>query len=338
MSFFEPKLFDAITNGDVDNLRDFLKCGLSADYAFKNPRDLVYLGKTLVEVAVSYGQLEIIRLLNKHNCNPSLTMVVDVGLDNKIKLKPYLDDQRLKRTCIYPCIVQGHLDMTRLLVSAGFDVNIQDERGCTPLWHAVDLSNYQMTKAITSSPLCDVNIEDHTHLSPLHVIALKDYADVRIASLLIRRGAHIDALTSRGCTPLILACKSDRYDLVRLLLLNGANPNHCGYNGHTPISAVLENCKDSFILELLMKAGARIDLVDVRKCFKDKLPLLKTCPGVVDLLKLCASTPTDLKMLCCLRIRKALFQGKSGIHLLSKVQTLPLPNIVKEFLMLNYLS
>ena len=241
-------------------------------------------------------------------------------------------------TCVYPCIINNNVEMVRQLVRGGLDVGITDERGCTALWHAVDINNYPMVKALVQSPSCHFNIinrKDVTNLCPIHVACI--HANVKIASLLVRHGSRVDVPTHRGSTPLILACRSASYDTARLLLLNGANPNHTGLNGHTPISAVLECCPDTKILHMLIEAGASIDRADIRKCLENKLPLLKTCPEVIQTLKILASAPSSLKMTCCLTIRKSLLSSRCTDHLVHKVQQLPLPNIVKEFILLNHL-
>ena len=334
MAFFESLLYKAVSTGDTKEMQDFLDSGLSPDFAFTSTDHHASLGKTLLEVAVMKSQHGIVQTLLQRKCDPNLMNVVDIE-NYSLKIKPFLKRDRLKLTAVFPCIVRGEIDMVELLVKGGLDVNITDDRGCSALWHAVDLKHYAMAKAFARAPGCDINAPDVTRLCPLHVAAI--HGDVKLASLLIRHGAKIDVQTVRGSTSLIIACKKASYETARLLLLNGANPNHKGINGHTPISAVLEACPDRKILDMLIEAGACIDHADIKKCLKEKLPLLKTCPDVLDTLRILASNPRHLKVLCCLVIRKTLLLSKSDIHLVLKVQQLPLPNIVKEFLLLNHL-
>ncbi|KAK3791435.1 hypothetical protein RRG08_046587 [Elysia crispata] len=334
MTFFETLLYKAVSSGDTKELQDFFDRGLSPDYAFTNPNHSSSLGKTLLEVAVRKGQHEIVKTLLKRKCNPNLMNVVDIE-NYSIKIRPFFKRDRLKLTAVFPCILRCETDMVELLIKGGLDVNITDDRGCSALWHAVDLLHYPMARAFARVPGCDVNAPDVTRLCPLHVAAI--HGDVKIASLLIRYGAKVDVQTVRGSTPLIIACKKASYDTSRLLLLNGSNPNHKGINGHTPISAVLEACPSRQILDMLIEAGVCIDHADVKKCLKEEPPLLKTCPDVLDTLKVLASHPRHLKVLCCLSIRKSLLHSNSDLHLVLKVQQLPVPNIVKEFLLLNHL-
>lgn len=331
MAFFEKSLYTTISSGNVTDFEKFIKHGLSVNYVFT---DSEILGKTLLEVAVESGQYSIVKFLVKLKCDPNLKMVANVE-NYSVKLEPYKKQNRLKLSCLYPCIVKADVDMIRHLVQRGLDVNIYDDRGCTPLWHAVDLDNYHMVKTLVSSPACDVNICDVTSLFPLHVAAL--HANVKTASLLVRKGARIDVLTVRGSTPLTLACRSNSYETARLLLLNGANPTHRGINGHTPISAVLESCPDRKILDMLIEAGACIDKADIEKCMKEKLHFVSSDPAVLEILRVLAHTPRSLKMQSCLAIRKYILAARSTLHIVDKVQQLRIPNCMKEFLLLNHL-
>ena len=336
MDYFEKDLHRAIVAGDVASVQEYLKRGLSPDHAFRStdPVADARLGRTLVEEAAQAGQVEVVRALARHRCDPNIKYIVHVD-SYAYKLKRYTKKDRLKLTCLYPCVVKREVAMVRELVQAGMDVNIHDDRGCTALWHAVDLQDYDMVKAMTSSPSCDVNVADVTMLRPLHVAAL--HGNVRLASLLIRHGALVDVVQLRGSTPLVMACKAACFQTSRLLLLNGANPNHVGYNGHMPLSAALESCRDRALPDLLIEAGAIVDCSTLRKCRKEKLPLLQTCPEMLSLLTEVSRTPHALKLQCVLALRRALVASAVHLHFVLKVQQLPVPKIIQEFILLSHL-
>lgn len=125
----------------------------------------------------------------------------------------------------------------------------------------------------------------------------------------------------------------------RLLLLNGADPNHVGYNGHTPLSAALENCHDRALPDLLITAGSIVDCRTMLKCRKEKLPLLQNCPEMLRLLEEIAHTPHLLKVQCVLAVRRALLACdlSRSLHFVHKVQQLPVPRIIQEFILLSHL-
>lgn len=64
---------------------------------------------------------------------------------------------------------------------------------------------------------------DSIGMTALHVCAMKN-ASVAIVSLLVRRGANIEALLSSGETPLNLAVRNGRPKIVEVLLAEGADP------------------------------------------------------------------------------------------------------------------
>lgn len=338
MDYFEEDLHCAIVTADTASVEAYLKRGLSPNYAFRSTQTdggaACRLGRTLLEEAVSAGQKKVVQILVRYKCDPNLTYVVHVN-NYMHELKPYTKKDRLKLSSVYPCIVKRDVEMVRELVQAGLDVNIYDDRGCTALWHAVDLQDYAMVKAMVASSACDVNVPDITLLRPLHVAAL--HGNVRIASLLVRHGARIDVVQLRGSTPLILACKSACYQTARLLLLNGADPNHVGFNGHTPLSAALENCSERQLPDMLVSAGAIADCSTLQKCRKEKLPLLQKCPEMMEQLREIASSPHALKVQCLLAIRRSLLASPVPQHFVHKVQQLPVPRIVQEFILLSHL-
>ena len=88
MSFFENSLATAIIQGNVSEVQDFFKHGLRRDYVFTATAHESRLGKTLIELAVSSGQLDVLKALIGRGCDVNYKVVVD--MDNyKIKVKPY---------------------------------------------------------------------------------------------------------------------------------------------------------------------------------------------------------------------------------------------------------
>jgi ankyrin repeat protein len=335
MDYFEDGLYDTIINSKCDTFRDYIRKGLDVNHAFRStngPDRLNRLGKTVLEVAVNEGQADIAKILvETTRCNASLLYVVDVNQYGYF-IREYTKKNRLKLTCMFPCIVKGEVDMIRLLVQAGYDVNVYDDRGCTALWHAVDLDNYEMVKAMVKANGCDVNVTDHAKLRPLHVAAMR--GNPRVMSRLIRCGAAVDVPQLRGSTALILTCRTGCYDSARLLILNGADPNHVGRNGHFPLSTALQWSSDRRLPELLLEAGAKVGLELIQKCREEKLNLFKENPDLFLLLKDLSEEPRSLKTVCQLVIRKCLVQSNPNLHLLKKVDQLPLPRLIKDYLLL----
>jgi len=57
-------------------------------------------------------------------------------------------------------VSHGRLDMVRLLVESGADMNIQDEDGSTALMCAAEHGHTEIVKHLLSQPDCDASITD----------------------------------------------------------------------------------------------------------------------------------------------------------------------------------
>ncbi|KAL3881872.1 hypothetical protein ACJMK2_028263 [Sinanodonta woodiana] len=334
IDYFEDDLNDVILRNDRIALLEYLKKGLDPDHVFRSRERQDRLGKTILETAVTAGHKDIVKLLIENRCNPDLMYIININ-DYVCLLQPYKKKNHLKMTCMYRCIVKEDVDTIKLLVQGGSDVNIYDDRGCSALWHAVDLDNYQMVKAMVQCKRVDVNVADRTMLRPIHVASMR--GNTKMVSLLISKGAEVDPVQLRGSTALILACRKGCYETVRLLILNGADPNHAGYNGHMPLSTVLQWSLDTRLPIMLLESGARVDPDLVKKCTQENLPIIKDHPDLLEILKSCSETPRTLKIQCCLLLRRTLVNCKVKLHLMKKVEQLPLPRLIKEFLLLGHL-
>ena len=98
-------------------------------------------------------------------------------------------------TPLHEAAMENSLDVARLLIEKGADIDAEDDYGQTPLHLAAGW-----------------NTENGE--TPLHL---------DVASLLIDLGADIDAEASNGQTPLDKAILSNSQNLARLLIEHGAN-------------------------------------------------------------------------------------------------------------------
>lgn len=102
----------------------------------------------------------------------------------------------------------------------------------------------------------------------LNAIARENIFEI---STLITSGALVNELYSQGWTPLAYAIESESYQIVKLLLENGANVNICLYNEDTCLHHAVDIAIDGTIqtggapgdeptdiIELLLKNGANI--------------------------------------------------------------------------------
>jgi ankyrin repeat protein len=79
---------------------------------------------------------------------------------------------------------------------------------------------------------------------PLHATASTNSVD--LTAELLRRGAHVDAIDSKGLleTALHVAAKSRHADVAKLLLNAGADPNACTAAGETVLTLAASHCSE----------------------------------------------------------------------------------------------
>ena len=87
----------------------------------------------------------------------------------------------------------------------------------------------------------DVNAADNAGETPLHCASREDEVDA--VTLLLDRGADVNVADNNGQTPLHYASSSGAVEAVRLLLDRGAGVNVADNNGQTPLHHASRNMR-----------------------------------------------------------------------------------------------
>lgn len=130
----------------------------------------------------------------------------------------------------------GHTDVARYLLECKANANYRDSNGCTPVLYAARSAAWDTCELLLTVPkYLDVEGADHDKKTPLHCWAMQkpsgqEAGYKRVFSLLIEKGAPLDAQDIDGNTPLHLACASQNWTAQVLLLQSGAGalPNNAG--------------------------------------------------------------------------------------------------------------
>ncbi|MBD5411748.1 MAG: ankyrin repeat domain-containing protein [Treponema sp.] len=101
---------------------------------------------------------------------------------------------------------KGYTEIVKLLIDNGADVNKRSCIGSTALYSALDSEEWGVIKN----------------------------QSLKIVALLINAGADVNVKDVQGSTPLSIAAARGYYDIVQLLLENGANANE---RGHGPFGS-----------------------------------------------------------------------------------------------------
>jgi ankyrin repeat protein len=157
---------------------------------------------------------------------------------------------------IHMAAIRGSFKSAELLLANGADVNASTGRsGLTALHWAVINNRSQMVIFLLDHN-ADLEHRNQWGGTALHQAASSDRVKANVVSILLERGAKVNARNAKGCTPLHNAADQGRANIVRLLLDNDADVNAISNEGETPLSLAKENGHTG-VIELLKKHGAK---------------------------------------------------------------------------------
>lgn len=144
--------------------------------------------------------------------------------------------------------MRGQVEIVRLLVSSGLDVNGKTSGGTTYL-HDAALKGQARVAAVLLDAGARIDARNRIGGTPLHDAALG--GDVKVITLLLDRGAAVDAVDlETSATPLMLAASLGRRAAVDLLLQRRANPHLKDREGLTALNRA-RRADDSETVRLL---------------------------------------------------------------------------------------
>ena len=149
----------------------------------------------------------------------------DGNLDKLKKSANSKDENQL--TALHKATKNGHLDMVKLLVQMGAQMEEKDDKKWTPLQFAARKGKIDVVKYLIEKG-ASVEAKENLGQTPLHKIG----NNIEIAKCLLTNGAQVDAKDKFGNTPLYLA-KDSR--MAKFLIQNGANVNTKNNGGATPL-------------------------------------------------------------------------------------------------------
>ncbi|MBR5904541.1 MAG: ankyrin repeat domain-containing protein [Alphaproteobacteria bacterium] len=197
------KLFEAVKNDDLDQVKELISNGADANaQTFNECPVLVYASDpAIAEFLIEHG--------------------ADVNHMNDSGITP-----------LHDAIFENNIDVVRVLIKHGANVNsntspdIVDQiykefeelpypnKADTPLHWAAGKDNCEFAKILIENG-ADVNLVDARGQTPLHQVY-----NVETAQLLIDHGADVNAIDSNGWTPLFYA---PDVNIAKILVENGAD-------------------------------------------------------------------------------------------------------------------
>jgi ankyrin repeat protein len=174
-------------------------------------------------------------------------------------------------TALHPASERGHVDVVRLLLKCGADVDAQGFSNMSPLQIASSMGHLNVVQCLLDHG-ADVNYPDAYHGTPLKLAA--ERGNVETVRALLKHDADLNFRYDDGWT-LIHHASLHYYpngdSLVRLLLEHGADPNSRNNERQTPLHLASSHAYFSYlhvqsfrleIVRILLAHGANVDAED----------------------------------------------------------------------------
>ena len=268
-------LHRACANGNLDIVKELLDRGADPDVI------AVKRWKPIHE-ACSNGHIGVVfEFLRRYSMNFNESdyykIVAETCANNQGQLLKELItrefvNETLKKSggeFLHEAVKKGHIDIVKILLDHGVDINERRERGVTALYLTCSYPNFKIYKELSERG-ADINLP-HNDNMPLDMAAMGESLD--IMSDLLDRGANINRANNKNITALHNACYYGCLKSVKMLLDRGANINPRTISGQTPLYEAcfrahgrrfLSDCTEDYvpIVEELLRRGADANIAD----------------------------------------------------------------------------
>ena len=234
-------------------------------------------GRTLLHFAAARGHTETVLIL------------IEFGAHKTIIADKF-------GTPLHVAAANGHVSTVKAMLRAGCPVDVVDNDGYSVLLVAAVSGNAEMIREIVSTPGCDINAADRSHMTPLHKVAQRGkteaalelirhgakkalasytlgtplhvaamFRHVSTVKAMLEAGCPVDVVTSDGWSVLHAATEGNNTEVVREVLSTGCDVNATASNGETPLHVAAMNGNTEAALELIRR-GAEKAKVAVAAC------------------------------------------------------------------------
>jgi cytohesin len=267
-------LMEASLAGDTDTLASLLEASGGTSTSTRvdvNAPDMV--GEHAIQLAVSMGHTEAVRLLLAHGAHPDVRNKVQhtplaTACANGYPEIAHLLVQAGAPVGIVEAAYLGDVAMLKRLLAGSEDIEAQNAAGVTPLMAASACGHIECVRYLLEQG-ADPNTENNNGQRPLTWAVAK--AHVRVIHLLIDAGADVNAVSRKfDSTPLYSAVAYGSVACVEALLARGADPTIAGHGGRTLLHQCAYNSSSRLVKDgampriaaLLLDAGADIEAKD----------------------------------------------------------------------------
>jgi len=203
-------------------------------------------GEALLNEVADNDQDRVERLLKEHNIDVNIK---DENGNTALNLaiilnKPYL------------------LNLVKMLLEAGINLNLQNKDGYTSLISAVAVNYSKKIVQILLDNGANPNMQDYCGWTALHWAAIEN--KLKMARMLLDKGVNLNIPNNIGRTALHLAVKMHNPKIVQMLIDYDANPTIQDIEGCTALDWAIKQ-EDQEIINLLIDAQEKSDNIGTSK-------------------------------------------------------------------------
>ncbi|GAB6029559.1 hypothetical protein CHUAL_005304 [Chamberlinius hualienensis] len=244
-------------------------------------------------------------------------------------------------TALSVAIYEQNVGIAMQLIELGANVNLMskdhNERLEPPLCSACRMGSEPLVKVLLSA-LADANKSDFYNHSPL-LLATRS-CRIDLVTTLLNYGAKVNIAKCWSECPLFLSCKylgyKGRHEILRLLVNSGISLNLSDDYGKTPLYWALKNL-DKNVSRALILCGASVNPLTWCALDRELGIDIKDDEEYYKWLRNELNRPYPLQRQC-LRFIRSYLCSDTAKDFTVKVNCLPLPNTLIRYLLLDFLA
>ena len=218
-----------------------------------------------------------------HKKMNNLTLLLYIAIiDNLLNLTKLLIEKgvdinslKYRDSFLNLAIINKSSGIAKLLIEKGANINIQNYNNKTPLELAIDNDLIDIVKILIKK------ISEETNNPELH-IAIR-YESTKIVNLLINEGVDINKPDNSGNTPLQSAIKNKLSEIAEILIEKGADINTPDNSGNTPLHLAIKY-RLTNIAKILINRKVNINAINNNNYTPLDLAIRKNLLEIEDLL------------------------------------------------------